>query len=273
MVIPQESAPANATASASANAPVGALLKGFGVIEQLSDGATSLGDVSRRMGLPKSSAYRLLTTLVELGVVERADNDDYRLTPRLFEYGIKALGSMDLVTLSRPFMHTLRDTTGETVHLAVRSGIHAVYLQKVNSSHALRMDSRIGYQAQLYNTSLGKVLLAWLDPEEAKKLANSIEYKPIMPNTLQTASALLEHLEEVRTKGYACDNEENEANVICFGAPVFDHYGQIMAAVSVSMPKLRFSTEKEAAIVHAVQEAGREISRKFGCTVWPPAVA
>lgn len=252
------------------SAPVGALLKGFGVIEQLSDGAASLGDVSRRMGLPKSSAYRLLTTLVELGVVERADNDNYRLTPRLFEYGIKALNALDLVTAARPFMHTLRDITGETVHLAVRSGIHAVYVQKVNSSHALRMDSRIGYQAQLYNTSLGKVLLAWLDPEEIKKLANLIEYKPIMPNTLLSAEALLAHLEQVHTQGYACDNEENEVNVICFGAPIFDHYGQIMAAVSMSMPKLRYSTENEGDIVRAVQNAGREISRKFGCAAWPP---
>lgn len=257
-------------AIAQESAPVGALLKGFGLIEQLSDGAASLGDVSRRMGLPKSSAYRLLTTLVELGVVERADNDDYRLTPRLFEYGIKALNSLDLVIVARPSMHTLRDVTGETVHLAVRSGIHAVYVQKVNSSHALRMDSRIGYQAQLYNTSLGKVLLAWLDPDECQKLAHSIEYKPIMPNTLLCAETLLTHLEQVRAQGYACDNEENEANVICFGAPIFDHYGHIMAAVSMSMPKLRYSPEKEGEIALAVQNAGREISKKFGCISWPP---
>lgn len=252
------------------SAPVGALLKGFGVIEQLSDGAAALGDVARRMGLPKSSAYRLLTTLVELGIVERADNEDYRLTARLFEYGIKALNSLDLVTAARPFMHTLRDITGETVHLAVRSGIHAVYVQKVNSSHALRMDSRIGYQAQLYNTSLGKVLLAWLDPDEAKKLAHAIEYKPIMSNTLLNAEALLEHLKQVQAQGYACDNEENEANVICFGAPIFDHYAQITAAVSMSMPKLRYAPENEAEIVRAVQNTAREISKKFGCIAWPP---
>lgn len=252
------------------NAPVGALLKGFGVIEQLSDGPAPLGDVARRMGLPKSSAYRLLTTLVELGVVERADNEDYRLTPRLFEYGIKALNGLDLVTTARPIMHTLRDITGETVHLAVRSGQNAVYMQKVNSSHSLRMDSRIGYQAQLYNTSLGKSLIAWLDEEEMEKLAQSITYLPIMPNTITDAQALLAHLKEVRALGYSCDNEENEANVICFGAPIFDHYRQIMAAVSVSMPKLRFTPEKGASIIGALKDAARKISRKFGCAAWPP---
>ena len=260
----------NTTAKPQENAPVGALLKGFGVIEQLSEGTTSLVDISRRMGLPKSSAYRLLTTLVELGIAERTEHDEYCLTPRLFEYGVKALNALDLVTTALPAMNRLRDQIGETVHLAVRSGINAVYLQKVNSSHSLRMDSRIGYQAQLYNTSLGKCLLAWMDPEEASRLTDTISFRPIMPNTIKDKAALLEHLKEVRNQGYACDNEENEANVICFGAPVFDHYRQILAAVSVSMPKLRYSPEKQETIVAAVQAASRDISRRFGCAVWPP---
>ena len=252
------------------NAPISALLKGFGVIEHLSGGKTSLVDISRKMGLPKSSAYRVLATLVELDVVGRTANEEYYLTPKLFAYGAKALRVLELVPTALPGMNRLRDRTGETVHLAIRSGVSAVYLQKVESSYSLRMTSTIGYQAPLYSTSLGKCLLAWMDPAEASALIDTFDFRPTMPNTITDKASLLAHLAEVRRNGYACDNEENEANVICFGAPIFDHYRQIHAAVSVSMPMLRYEPEKRASLARAVQETGRDVSRLFGCENWPP---
>lgn len=246
------------------NAPVGALLKGFGVIEQLSTGKSPLVDIARRMGLPKSSVYRFLSTLVELGVVTKADNDEYSLTAKLFQYGVKAVNALELVPTALPAMRRLRDTVGETVHLAVRSGEHAVYLHKVESPHSLRMYSRPGYQAPLYCTSLGKCLLAWLHDEQLLPILDRMVFVPAMPNTIQDKTTFLSHLRVVREQGYAVDDEENEANVICFGAPIFDHYNQISAAVSVSMPLFRFLPERREMVVEAVQQAGRDVSGCFG---------
>ena len=251
-------------------APVGAILKAFSVIRQLSEKNASLADISYTLGQPKTSVHRLLATLMELGIVDKDANDDYFLTSKLFEYGAKALDAQDLVSNALPSMRELRDAVGETVHFAVRRGESVIYLHKVESQHSLRMISRVGYHAPLYCTSLGKSLLAWVDEKELERIVSHIEFKPVMPNTITDGATLLHHLKGVRDLGYSCDDEENEHNVICFGAPIFDHYRQPLAAVSISMPMFRYSEEKKGEIVQALQSAAREISQKFGCTIWPP---
>ena len=247
--------------------PVNAVYKAFAILEMLSEGTASLGDVARRVGMPKSSVSRFLASLVDLGTVEKDENSAFSLTPRLFSMGAKALDALELVPAALPHMRDLGAKTGENVHLAVRSGQSVVYLHKVDSPHALRMHSRIGYQAPLYRTALGKCLLAWLDEDRAEKLIREMSFSKIMPKTIADADTLREHLAVVRERGYACDDEENEENVICFGAPVFNWASQVIAAISVSMPMFRFvDYDKEEIILH-LRRAALRISRTYGCRV------
>jgi IclR family KDG regulon transcriptional repressor len=248
----------------SREVPVNAVYKAFAILEMLGEGAASLTDISRRIGMPKSSASRFLASLVDLGAVSKADDGEFSLTAKLFSLGAQSLKALDLVPAALPFMRALRSKTSETVHLAVQSKLSAVYLHKVDSPHSLRMHSRIGYQAPLYCTALGKCLLAWLDEDRREALIREMKFVKTMPNTLDNADALRAHLALVREQGYACDNEENEENVICFGAPVFDWAAQVIAATSVSMPIFRFRKYDQGSLLAALKEAAQGISAAYG---------
>lgn len=245
-------------------APVGAVYKAHAILDMLSEGAFPLKEIALRVGMPKSSALRFLDSLIDLGTVKKNEDRLFSLTPQLFSMGAKSLGALDVVSAALPAMRALSTQTAETVHLAVRSGQSVVYLHKVDTPHALRMRSRTGYQAPLYCTALGKCLLAWLDEERAETLIREISFSKVMPNTIADADALRAHLAMVREQGFACDNEENEENVICFGAPVFNWASQVMAAISVSIPMFRFTEYDKQDIIGNLRQAALRISITHG---------
>ena len=247
-------------------APVATVYKAFGILEVLSEGTTSLAEISRKGGLPKSSASRFLASLIDLGFVRKTGQGEFALTARIFTLGARALGALELVPTAAPFMQTLGEQTRETVHLAVRSETTVIYLYKVDSSHSLCMQSRSGFQNPLYCTSLGKSLLAWLDAEKRDAIIGAMTFEKKMPNTITDAAAFREHLVLVKQQGYSCDNEEIEENVICFGMPIFDWALQPIAAISVSMPLFRFSGDQKDTILTQLRQAAYGISAMFGYT-------
>ncbi len=250
--------------SESRETPVSALYKAFAILEKLGEGPASLTEISRVVGMPKSSASRFLASLMDLGAVSKTADNGFALTAMLFSLGARALKILDLVPTALPFMRALCSKTTETVHLAVRSELSAVYLHKVDSPHSLRMHSRIGYQAPLYRTALGKCLLAWLDEERREELIQKMEFVKTMPNTIGDAATLRAHLTKVREAGYACDNEENQENVVCFSVPIFDWVSQVIAAISVSMPTFRLAKYDRDSILRDLLEAAQGISAACG---------
>lgn len=245
-------------------APVATVYKAFGILEILSEGSSSLAELSRKGGLPKSSASRFLASLADLGFVRKTGQGEFSLTAKMFTLGARALGAPELVPAAAPFMRTLGEQTRETVHLAVRSETAVIYLYKVDSPHSLCMQSRAGFQNPLYCTSLGKSLLAWLDTEKRDAIIETISFEKKMANTITDPDAFREHLALVKRRGYSCDNEEIEENVICFGMPVLDWALQPIAAISVSMPLFRFSEENRNALLTHIREAAHGIAAMFG---------
>lgn len=245
-------------------APVGAVYKAFGILEALGEGATSLADISRKGGMPKSSASRFLATLIDLGVVRKTGQGEFALSAKLFTLGAQGLSALELVPTAAPFMQTLSEQTRETVHLAVRSELSVIYLYKVDSSHSLCMHSRSGFQNPLYCTSLGKSLLAWLDDAKIDELLGAMAFERKRPNTITDPTEFRNHLLQVKQQGYSCDNEEVEENVICFGMPVFDWASQPIAAISVSMPLFRFSEDKKDVFLAQIRQTAYNISAMFG---------
>lgn len=245
-------------------APVSALYKAFGILETLGYGRATLADISRKVGMPKSTASRFLASLMDLGVVYKNDRDEFGLTAKLFGLGARALDAFELVSVASSFMRTLSAKIEETVYLAVCADKSVVYLHKVDSPRALRMHSRVGFEAPMYCTSLGKCLLAWMDPVQAEAVINRLEFDARLPNTITNAQSLREHLVLVREQGYACDNEEIEENVICFGAPIFNWHGQVIAAISVSMPIFRFDEANRETLLRELKSAAQGISSTFG---------
>jgi DNA-binding IclR family transcriptional regulator len=240
--------------------------KAFGIVEALAaetDRGLTLGDLSVRVAMPKSTVHRYLATLLELGLALRSDTDRFRLGTKVIELAGAYLANNDLRKESESIMDELSSQTNETVHLAVRSGSEVVYVAKVESKHALRMYSYIGARLPMYSTALGKSMLAF-GPEEwlRETITRGLERRT--PHTIVSPSALKTELADIRERGFSLDNEENEVDVRCVGAPVFDFSRTVVAAISVSGPVDRMNERRSAELGPVVREAANRISRRVG---------
>ena len=248
--------------------PVKAVNKTMCLLEALAQ-QSELGvtDLAGRAGMHKSTAYRFLNTLKELGYVrQNASNDKYSLTLKLFELGSCVLGRMALWEQAHPIMEQLAEQTRETVHLAVLDDDRPVYLGKFESTQALRvsMSSRIGQSAPIYCTGVGKLLLAHAPPEQVEQILNREELRRFTDRTITDRSLLAKELDAIRQQGFAFDNEEHEVGVRCVAAPVRNTQGATIAALSISMPSVRLPDSEIPRYRELVTRAAEEISQKIG---------
>jgi DNA-binding IclR family transcriptional regulator len=203
-----------------------------------------------------STTFRLLATLVNHNFLEVDDpTGKYQLGFFCLELARSYQTGNELLRVARPRLKRLRDSTKETVHLAALDGMEVVYLEKLEGLHAIGlMSSRVGRRAPAYCTGLGKALLSQKDPEfvlENMAWGNLTRFNE---RTIIEPDALIAHLDEIRQRGYALDEGEHESTVRCVAAPIFDHSGETIAAVSVSGPKSRMVT----------LNAAKDISAKLG---------
>lgn len=242
--------------------------RALGVVDYLSNnGGTrglSLTEIATGLKVNKSTLFRLLVTLQEFDLVEKdPETECYRLGLKTLHWAEACLSGIQLSRIASPFLHKLMETTQETVHLAMYDKGEVVYIDKVDSPHSIRMVSHIGAHMPAYSTSMGKVFLAHL-PESNLDEVVARGLRPRTTNTLTTAQALRKNIEEVRLRGYAVDNEENEPEVRCVGAPIFDHRLRIVAAISVSGPAMRMPLEQVEQLGQAVKQSAEEISKHLG---------
>jgi DNA-binding IclR family transcriptional regulator len=229
----------------------------------------SLTELSRKLGLGKSSVYRLLVTLVLRGYVEKDSNSDrYQLTYRLFAVGCRAAERQGLREVAQPIMERLGSQTGETVNLGVLDDFRTVSIHLVESAHPLRIHMRIG-GVPAHATATGKILLAALEPTELTRRLAGRRLEPITGRTIKSRRALLAELERVREQDVAVDDEECSLGLRCAGAPVRDHRGQVVAALSVVAPCHRLTPATLPAMVVRVRGAAQEISHRLGWSVEP----
>jgi len=229
----------------------------------------SLTELSRKLGLGKSSVYRLLVTLALRGYVEKDPHTDcYRLTYRLFAVGSRAAEQSGLREVAQPIMQRLASRAGETVNLGVLDGFRTVSIYLVESAHPLRIHMRIG-GVSAHATSTGKILLAALPPDELARRLVGRRLRSLTGRTIKSRSALQAELRRVRDQGYAIDDEECSLGLRCVGAPVRDHRGTVVAALSVVAPCHRLPHEEMPAAIATVRDAAQEISIRLGYTQEP----
>jgi DNA-binding IclR family transcriptional regulator len=208
-------------------------------------GGASLGQLSRETGLHKSTARRILVSLVAAGLVRQAPPDDhYRLGAALPHLGDVARLHLFDGNLAHSILRALRDQTNETVHLGVLDRFELVYVDKIESLQSLQVASRIGARAPLYCTGLGKAYLAHMPERWVAEYLAAVELVAKTPNTITDSAALLAELARTRRRGWSLDDVENEADVRCVGAPVLDSSGTVVAAVSVTAPASRLAVDK-----------------------------
>jgi DNA-binding IclR family transcriptional regulator len=219
-----------------------------------------LSELGRRTGLARSSVHRLVTDLVELEWVHRVGNQ-YELGMALFELGELVPIKHRLRTVALPYMQDLFAATGETVHLAVRDGIDALYAEKIHGHGSLALPSRTGGRAPLTCTAVGKALLAHETPDVIRHVLG----RPLRRWTAASivdAEVLLRQLDEVRRTGVAHEREEAALGGACVAAPILVS-GRPVAALSVAVRVDRFAPER---LAPAVRTAALGLARALART-------
>jgi DNA-binding IclR family transcriptional regulator len=240
--------------------------RALAILEQFSRDERALGvtAIASRVGLHKSTCFGLLHTLQQLGYIQQdASTGQYSLGLKTFELGQAYIDGVDLRYITRPFLMEIVEKTQETVHLVLAEGRRAVYIDKVESPHAMTISSRIGQEAGLHCTGVGKVLLAYMREEDWKQVVSK-GLERYTQHTITEESQLLDQLQRIRECGHGIDDEEREIGLRCVAAPIFNARKQAIAAISISGPSSRISREKQKDLSRTIKQATQEISRQLG---------
>ncbi|MEO2104749.1 MAG: IclR family transcriptional regulator [Actinomycetota bacterium] len=225
-------------------------------------GAT-LGELAAAADVPTATAHRLLSALEAEDLVRTTDNHAYHLGSYCLVLGSTYLADIDLRTEARPVLERLVEETGETAHLGVLSGTSMVYVDKVDTSHPVRMYSRVGAVSPVYCTGMGKAILAWADDSTMARIVDSgLERRT--PNTITDPARLRAEMERTRDRGFSIDDIENEDGIRCAGAAVLGADGLPLAAISVAGPASRLPEARLYEIGDMVASAAQELSATFG---------
>lgn len=248
---------------------VAAVMKVFAVLETLADKRSAgLADIAHSAMTSKSTTHRLLQTMVELGyAAQDTETERYVLTPRLFSLAAQTLSSQsDMLRIADRAMSRLSRATGESINLGILDGgeQRVVYIHQYASHHSLSMNSTLGKRNPLHSTALGKALLAFRDEEEMRARVAAMAMEVSTPRTLTDKAALIAQIERVRDEGFAEEIEESEAGVRCLAAPILNHIGVAVAAISVSFPLFRFDETRRPDYVGLLKAATLEASEALG---------
>jgi IclR family transcriptional regulator, KDG regulon repressor len=225
----------------------------------------SVSEIGAKTALHRSTAHRILMALEYNDLIQQnPDNGKYRLGIKLFRLGHQAVSHLDLREICRPFLTRIMNETKETVHLAVLDENQVLYLDKVEGPHALRMPSRVGRHIPTYCTSLGKAMLSCLDEQEVKGILGKQPFTAYTANTVRNVEQLLADVRAVHKRGYAVDNEEIEIGLRCVGAPIRDHTGAMVGAISAAAPSARLAEKKIPRVGRLVMAVAEEISEQLG---------
>ena len=242
------------------------LLRAFSLLERVAcaDGPLSLRDATEGSGLPKPTVYRMLTMLANAGLVVR-DAEGRRLAPgpRLTRLALDALLNATSRAPRHAILRQLAHTVGETVNLTMLEGSEVIYLDRVETAWPLRMTLQPGSRVPLHCTASGKLLLAALPAARRRRLVATLALERFTERTLVDADALEAELARIRRTGYATDNEEYLAGLVCVAVPVAIKPRRTAACIAVHAPLARMPLDVALAHLPALRSAAEAIAQTF----------
>ena len=226
----------------------------------------SVMELSRRLGLHKSTVSRMLSTLQHEGLIEQnSETGKYRLGLGVIGLAGVALGRLNARAASQPYLNELVNRTQETINVTVLDGNECVNIERAFSPQPIRYMGWIGRRSPLHCTASGKVLLAYMTPEEQTAVLPS----PLPRYTEKTVTdfeALTRSLEQVRRQGYAIVHEEYEEGFSSIAAPLHNHLGQVIGALAISGPTYRLRGETIHSFIEPLLQVTGKISADLGYT-------
>lgn len=230
----------------------------------------SVSSLSKMTRIPPSSIQRNLNTFKKWEIVnQNEENSKYRLGLKLFELGSLVFSHIEPRRIALPHLEKLSRKTGETVHLVIldRNQWEGIYISKVDNveTMGLKLYTRVGMRLLLHCTAVGKILLSGLSAEELEEFFEKKNLDKRTEKTITDHQELRKHLEEVREKGYAVDEEENFLGIWCIGAPIRNHEEKVVAGISLSGPSSRMTKQKiYEEFIPLVVATAKTISKKLG---------
>jgi DNA-binding IclR family transcriptional regulator len=234
------------------------------LLSELATGAKTLDQLAEQIEVHKSTVLRLLRTLESHHFVRREGTRYYRLGSALFDLANQALEDRDVRRSSQSALAELNARTGHTVHLATYEDGEVVYVDKYEGRHSVRMYSRVGKRAPVHCTAVGKVLVAAMAPARRTEIAEAIDYVVLTGNTITNPADFVAELEKVAERGYAVDNAEHEDFIHCIAAPIRGPNGEVLAAASMSIPKILLDFDGLLALVPELVAAADNASVHSG---------
>ncbi|MFC4056134.1 IclR family transcriptional regulator [Actinomadura syzygii] len=210
--------------------------------------------------LNRATAYRFCQTLLNLGYLEETQSRTFRPGLKAISLARAALSSRELSEMARPYLQRLRESTGETVNMALLSGAEVVYVARLLNDDLLALRLFVGSRLPVHATSLGRAILAFLPREEVEQILGGGELEAVTQYTITDLGKLTQELDRVRSRGYSLNDEEMVLGIRGVGAPVFDASDRPIAAINVSIARPLDKTELRDVIAPQVVETARAIS-------------
>jgi len=249
---------------------INSILRAFQVLDAFSfeKSRFRFSELEKILGFNKTTLLRVLTSLVVAGALEHdGKTKEYRLTYRLFHMGNIYRDQIDLYGVALPFISKLASKTEETVHLAVLNNYQVLYIGKIESSQSISIRSHIGSSNPCYSTGVGKAILANLSEEDIENFFRTVKLERFTANTICDTDELRLHLKRIREQGYCLDEGENEEEVRCIAAPIFNSERKAIASISIAGPQFRITRKKiNQEFIPAIKDTAKDISIRMGFT-------
>jgi len=223
----------------------------------------TMSELCRATGLHKSTVYRFLQVLEDLGYIAPDAEGRYGLAYKFLDLAMTVDGPMALRRSAHGVLLALSERLGESVQLAILEGTKVVYCDKVDAIRSLRIETRFGQRLNAHATGLGKVMLAYLPEDEVSRLYSGYNFERHTANTIQSLDRLSEALRNIRSSGHGLDDEEYVAGLKCIAAPVFGTRGNVIAALSVSGPAIRMTDQTMPEMIARVKDAAATITGRL----------
>ena len=226
-------------------------------------------EISNELKLGKSSVFRLLKTLSgRYFIYKNPENNKYKLGLNLANIGTIVLKRINIITVAHPYLRLLSEKFNETSHLSILGeSQNAIFIDKVEGSLAIKMDSHVGMQIPAYCTGTGKILLAYLNGQDLTKYCLKTNFTKYTKNTIVNPDKLKKELKKIKIMGYATDIEEKEIGLMCVAAPIKNGMNKTIASISISGPYFRMNLKCDK-IINEVKNTAKLISKKMGHKDW-----
>jgi len=231
-----------------------------------SGGNLTLSELSARTGLNASTCHHLVATMMTRGYIgQNPRTKEYALGNKIFELSDARARQFDFIDVAMPALRDLNRETGEAVHLAIIQARELVTVAKLDSLHAVKVDSGFaGKTNAAHATASGKAILAWLPESEQSAIVDAKGMEAFTEHTVTDLETLRGELALVRRHGYAQDREEFQPGVVCIGAAIRNHTGGVIASISCSTPTMRASDERLAELIERIKETAATLSQELG---------